>query len=78
MEDSPDQKRYIPCQVNGFTDLKKRMICQENQTALLRSFIDATIQQLQEQKKKHAASAAQIAELKQRFLLLQHRLLRVS
>lgn len=54
------------------------MICQETQTALQRGFIDKTMEQFQELKKQHAASVAQMAELKQKFLQLQHRLLRVS
>lgn len=68
----------MPAQVNGFTDLKKRMVCQETHTALQRGFINKTMEQLQELKKQHAASVAQTAELKQKFLQLQHRLLRVS
>lgn len=78
IEDNPDPKQYLPCQINGFADLKKRMVCQETQTALHRGFIETTMIELQELKKKHAASVAQTADLKQKFLQLQHRLLRVN
>lgn len=78
IEDNPDPKKYVPTQVNGFTDLKKRMVCEESQTALQRAFINQTMDQIQELKKQHAASVAQISELKQKFMQLQHRLLRVS
>lgn len=78
IEDNPDPNKYVPTQVNGFADLKKRMVCEESQTALQRAFIGQTMEQIQELKKQHAASVAQISELKQKFMQLQHRLLRVS
>lgn len=78
IEDNPDPSKYVPTQVNGFSDLRKRMHCQESQIALQRGFIDNTMQEIQELKKQHAASVAQTSELKQKFMQLQHRLLRVS
>lgn len=76
--DNPNPKLYIPAPINGFTDLKKRMLCEEYETGLHRAFLEKTNNEILELKKKHATSIAQITEQKEKLLQLQHRLLRVS
>lgn len=75
--DNPNPKQYIPIPINGFVDLKKRVLCEEYETGLHRAFLEKVNNEILELKKKHAASVAQITEQKQKFLQLQHRLLKV-
>lgn len=76
--DNPLPNKYLPTSMNGFTDLKKRMLCEEYETAVHRAFIEKANNEISELKRKHAASIARITEQKQKFLQLQHRVLRVN
>lgn len=76
--DNPQPNKYLPTPMNGFTDLKKRMLCEEYETGLHRAFLAKVNNEITELKRKHAASIAQITEQKQRFLHLQHRVLKAS
>ncbi|KAL3280106.1 hypothetical protein HHI36_017612 [Cryptolaemus montrouzieri] len=75
--DNPNPKKYMPVAINGFTDLKSRMHNQEYETGLHKAFLQKVDKDIAELRKKHAASIAQITDLKQKFLQLQHRILRV-
>lgn len=75
--DNPNPKKYIPVAINGFGDLRTRMLHQETQTGLHQAFLEKVNKDINELKTKHASSQAQIAELKQKFMELQHRILRV-
>ncbi|XP_076253701.1 nuclear pore complex protein Nup54 [Rhynchophorus ferrugineus] len=77
IQDNPNPKKYIPVPINGFSDLRARMLNQEYQTGLHASFLEKVNKDITELKTKHSASIAQISELKQKFLELQHRILRV-
>lgn len=75
--DNPNPQKYLPTPLSGFSNLKKRMLCEEFETGLHRAFLDKVHKDIIELKKKHAASIAQIAEQKQKFLQLQHRVLKI-
>lgn len=75
--DNPQPNKYLPIATNGFEDLKKRLLYQEHETGLHRSFLVKVNEDVGDLKKKHAASMAQITDLKQKFLQLQHRVLRL-
>nr|CAI5859905.1 unnamed protein product [Callosobruchus analis] len=77
VQDNPNPKKYIPVPINGFSDLRARMLHQEHQTGLHQAFLDKVNKDIAELKTKHSSSIAQIAELKQKFLEMQHRILRV-
>lgn len=77
VQDNPDPKKYIPVAINGFGDLRTRMLNQEYQTGLHAAFLEKVGKEMSGLKTKHSASIAQINELKQKFLELQHRILRV-
>ncbi|CAH0553376.1 unnamed protein product [Brassicogethes aeneus] len=75
--DNPNPKKYIPVPINGFSDLRSRMLNQEYQTGLHQAFLEKVNKEITNLKTKHASSTAQISELKQKFLELQHRILRI-
>lgn len=75
--DNPLPNKYLPTPMNGFTDLKRRMLCEEYETSIHRAFIEKVNKEITELKRKHSASIARITEQKQKFLQLQHRVLRV-
>ncbi|XP_050305929.1 nucleoporin p54 isoform X2 [Anthonomus grandis grandis] len=77
IQDNPNPKKYIPVSINGFSDLRARMLNQEYQTGLHSAFLEKVDKDIKELKTKHASSLAHIADLKQKFLELQHRVLRV-
>ncbi|KAJ8979279.1 hypothetical protein NQ317_009893 [Molorchus minor] len=54
-----------------------RMLHQEYQTGLHQAFLEKVNNEITTLKTKHSASIAQISELRQKFLELQHRILRV-
>ncbi|CAH2018538.1 unnamed protein product [Acanthoscelides obtectus] len=53
------------------------MLHQEYQTGLHQAFLDKVNKDIADLKTKHSSSIAQITELKQKFLEMQHRILRV-
>lgn len=75
--DNPNPSKYMPVPIFGFNDLKARKLRQEYETGIHRAFEEKLTTELDELKKKHADSTAKINELKQRFLHLQHRTLKV-
>ncbi|KAK9736627.1 Nup54 C-terminal interacting domain [Popillia japonica] len=75
--DNPNPAKYIPTPMFGFTDLKKRMVCQEYETGLHTAFLQKSSEDILELKKKHTASVAQLTDRKQKLLELQHRVLRI-
>ncbi|CAH2002285.1 unnamed protein product [Acanthoscelides obtectus] len=77
IQDNPNPKKYIPVPINGFSDLRSRMLHQEYQTGLHQAFLDKVNKDIADLKTKHSSSIAQITELKQKFLEMQHRILRV-
>lgn len=76
--DNPVPSKYLPTPMNGFTDLKKRMLCEEYETSVHRAYVEQVNSEITELKRKHSASIARITEQKQKFLQLQHRVLRVK
>lgn len=78
IQDNPDTKKYVPVVINGFSDLKCRMLQQEFQTGLHQAFLEKVNKDITVLKTSHSTSLAKITELKQTFLELQHRILRVG
>ncbi|CAG9822399.1 unnamed protein product [Phaedon cochleariae] len=77
IQDNPNPKKYIPVPINGFSDLRSRMLHQERQTGLHQSFLERVNKDIAQLKTRHSSSTAQITELKSKFLELQHRILRI-
>lgn len=77
IQDNPNPKKYIPVPINGFSDLRARMLNQEYQTGLHSAFLEKVNKDITDLKGRHSSSIAHIGELKQKFLELQHRILRV-
>lgn len=75
--DNPNPRQYLPTPINGFSELKKRMLTEEYETGLHRAYLQKVDKEIVELKKKHAASGARIAEQKEKFVQLQHRLLKI-
>ncbi|KAL1489308.1 hypothetical protein ABEB36_014231 [Hypothenemus hampei] len=77
VQDNPNPKKYIPVPMNGFSELRSRLLNQEYQTGLHSAFLEKVKKDIEDLKKRHANSTSQISDLKQKFLELQHRILRV-
>ncbi|KAG5878395.1 hypothetical protein JTB14_022675 [Gonioctena quinquepunctata] len=77
VQDNPNPKKYIPVPINGFTDLRSRLLHQEYQTGLHQTFLEKVNKDITELKTRHSSSIAQITDLKSKFLELQHRILRI-
>ncbi|KAF2900896.1 hypothetical protein ILUMI_05301 [Ignelater luminosus] len=75
--DNPNPLKYMPSVVNGFGDLKKRMLREQYETGLHRGYLEKINKDIDELKKKHANSIAKINELKQKYAQLHHRLLKI-
>lgn len=76
--DNPQPEKYFPSPMNGFYDLKKRMLCEEYEISMHKSFMDKVSKEIEELKKRQSLSITNINEQKQKFMELQHRLLKVS
>ncbi|CAG9768757.1 unnamed protein product [Ceutorhynchus assimilis] len=77
IQDNPDPAKYIPVPINGFSDLRARILNQEYQNGLHLAYAEKAHADVVDLQTKHSRSVAQSAELKQKFLELQHRVLRV-
>ncbi|KAF5295979.1 hypothetical protein FQA39_LY12751 [Lamprigera yunnana] len=75
--DNPNPYKFMPTPLNGFSDLKKRMLCQQYETDLHQSYLNQVGRDIVEWKKKHANSVAKINEQKQKYAELHHRLLKI-
>lgn len=75
--DNPNPLKFMPTPLNGYCDLKKRMLCQQYETNLHQGYLNQVGKDIVELKKKHANSVAKINELKQKQAELHHRLLKV-
>lgn len=75
--DNPQPSKFLPMPMNGFTQLKKRMITEDQETALHRSFLESVNGQITDLQRKHTATMSQITEQKQKYLQLQHRVLQI-
>ncbi|XP_074033237.1 nuclear pore complex protein Nup54 isoform X1 [Leptinotarsa decemlineata] len=77
IQDNPNPKKYIPVPINGFADLRSRMLHQEHQTGLHQAFLERVNNDITELKTRHSSSVAKITDLKIKFMELQHRILKI-
>ncbi|EDW47572.1 GM20361 [Drosophila sechellia] len=75
--DNPDPTIYIPVPMVGFSDLKWRVKCQEQETDTHALYIKKVEGELTELKKRHATATAKILEHKRKLAELGHRILRI-
>jgi nuclear pore complex protein Nup54 len=75
--DNPDPKKFIPVPLVGFSDLKTRLTCQENETANHVTYLAKLEKDIGELKQRHANTSAKIMEHRRKFSELSHRILRI-
>ncbi|KAF5273041.1 hypothetical protein FQR65_LT04783 [Abscondita terminalis] len=75
--DNPNPLKFMPTPLNGYHDLKKRMLSQQYETNLHQGYLNQVGKDIVELKKKHANSVAKINDLKQKQAELHHRLLKI-
>ena len=75
--DNPDPKAFIPVPLVGFSDLKARLNCQENETNNHVSYLSKLEHDIGELKQRHANTSAKIMEHRRKYSELSHRILRI-
>ncbi|KAK5650352.1 hypothetical protein RI129_001381 [Pyrocoelia pectoralis] len=75
--DNPNPSKFMPTPLNGYSDLKKRLLCQQYETKLHQGYLNQVGNDIVELKKKHVNSVAKINDLKQKYAQLYHRLLQI-
>lgn len=76
--DNPDPEKLIPVPVIGFNDVRWRARCQEQETKVHQAVLDRIAEDISDLQRRHSNTIAKIAEYKQRFVELEHRVLKVS
>lgn len=76
--DNPDASQFIPVPMIGFSDLKWRVKCQEQETFTHALYLKKVEGELQELRRRHASATARIMEHKRKLAEMSHRILRVS
>lgn len=61
----------------GFKEVRWRMQCQEQETALHQAFLDKVAEEVQTLQRKQAATVAKTTEYRRKLVELEHRLLQV-
>lgn len=75
--DNPNPSKFMPTPLNGYSDLKKRLLCQQYETKLHQGYLNQVGNDIVELKKRHVNSVAKINDLKQKYAQLYHRLLQI-
>ncbi|KAK6632980.1 hypothetical protein RUM43_012723 [Polyplax serrata] len=76
-EDNPMPDKLIPVPLIGFPDVRWRMKCQEQETALHQAFLDKIADEIADLQRKHTETLAKISEYRLKFSELQHRILKI-
>lgn len=76
-QDNPDPKVFIPVPIIGFTELKRRIKCQEKETEMHSLYIAKVRKDLEDMKQKHIDAIAKISEHKRKLADLSHNILDV-
>ncbi|EEB13683.1 Nucleoporin p54, putative [Pediculus humanus corporis] len=76
-EDNPMPDKLIPVPLVGFADVRWRMKCQEQETALHQAFLDKIAEEVADLQRKHTETLAKISEYRLKFSELQHRILKI-
>ncbi|XP_054271241.1 nuclear pore complex protein Nup54 [Macrosteles quadrilineatus] len=75
--DNPDPEKLLPVPIIGFSDIRWRAKCQENETKVHHAVLDKISGEISELKRQNSETVAKIAEYKQRVMDLEHRVLKV-
>jgi len=75
--DNPDSDNLLPVPIIGFSDIRWRAKCQENETKVHQAVLDGIAEAISDLKRKNSETVAKITENKQRILDLEHRILKV-
>ncbi|KAH8370582.1 hypothetical protein KR093_004254 [Drosophila rubida] len=75
--DNPDATQFIPVPMIGFSDLKWRLKCQEQETETHALYMKKVDGELQELRRRHASATAKILEHKRKLAEMSHRILRI-
>lgn len=77
IQDNPNPDKFIPVPMIGFKEVRWRMQCQEQETALHQAFLDKVAEEVQTLQRKQAATVAKTTEYRRKLIELEHRLLQV-
>ncbi|XP_039289156.1 probable nucleoporin Nup54 isoform X1 [Nilaparvata lugens] len=75
--DNPDPDKLIPVPIIGFNELRWRARCQEQETKVHQAVLDRISEDIAELQRRQSETVAKITEYRQRFLQLEHRVLKV-
>lgn len=75
--DNPDPEKLIPVPIIGFSEVRWRVKCQENETKVHQSVLDRIAEDIADIKRRNSDTIAKITEYKQRILEFEHRILKV-
>lgn len=75
--DNPDPEKLIPVPIIGFSEVRWRVRCQENETKVHQSVLDRIAEDIADIKRRNSDTIAKITEYKQRILEFEHRILKV-
>ncbi|XP_075226306.1 nuclear pore complex protein Nup54 [Lycorma delicatula] len=75
--DNPDPDKLLPVPIIGFNDVRWRARCQEQETKVHQAVLDRIAEDIADLQRRHSNTVAKIAEYKQRFVQLEHRVLKV-
>ncbi|ALC41604.1 Nup54 [Drosophila busckii] len=76
--DNPDANQFIPVPIIGFSDLKWRVKCQEQETETHALYMKKVESELAELRQRHASATAKILEHKRKLAEMSHRILRIA
>lgn len=65
-DDNPMPDKLIPVPLIGFADVRWRMKCQEQETALHQAFLDKMADEIADLQRKHTETLAKISEYRLR------------
>lgn len=77
IQDNPNPDKLIPVPMIGFKEVRWRMQCQEQETALHQAFLDKVAEEVQTLQRKQAATVAKTTEYRRKLVELEHRLLQL-
>lgn len=77
IQDNPNPEKFIPVPMIGFKEVRWRMQCQEQETALHQAFLDKVAEEVQTLQRKQAATVAKTTEYRRKLIELEHRLLQL-
>ena len=77
IQDNPNPSKFIPVPMIGFGEVRWRMKCQEQETALHQAFLDRVAEEVQTLQQRQADTLAKTTEYRRKLVELEHRILKV-